>query len=236
MGQKILLSSIEANECFQPRQFISEEDVLSYATQLQEGAEFPPIVVFRGEHDAYILASGFHRFEAYKKLKLIEVDAEIREGTQLDILVEAIQSNSRHGLKYSNEDKWRCVSLLLKNEEAKNWSDNGIAKICGVSNHLVKKVRLELNPDEPKDPNVISIRGGYEVSVDTSNIGANNRSEKATLQSVTNLLNTKSVDIARNLRLFRQTYDLPEIEIPSELDEAIYEFVNWYNSKKVVGQ
>ena len=72
--------------------------------------------------------------------------------------------------------------------------------------------------------------------MDTSNIGPSNKSEKATLQSVTNLLNVKSVDIARNLRLFRQAYELPAIEIPSELDEEIYEFVTWYNSKKVVGQ
>lgn len=231
MAQKIKLSTIIVDSNFQPRAKLNQQEIENYAELIKEGTEFPPIVVFKKNEDSYILASGFHRFEAHKKLELTEISAEIREGSELDILIEAIQSNSRHGLRLTNEDKWRSVSLILNDSSGKNWSDNHIATTCGVSNHLVKKVRLDVFPEQEKDTSVVALRQGQEIKIETENIGPKPTS-RPSIESISKKLDSKVHELIKVLNLFKESHQLPEVEIPSEFDEAIYEFVQWYTSKK----
>lgn len=230
MAQKIYLSTVIVNKDYQPRVQLNEQEVQNYMDLIQQGAEFPPIVVFK-QAESYILASGFHRFEAHKRLELTDINAEIREGSHLEILIEAIQSNARHGIRLTNDDKWHSVTLILRDSEGKNWSDNHIATLCGVSNHLVKKVRLELFPEDIKNSSVVAIRGGKEIEIETKNIGPKNE-KPISPESLSKKLSSKVHDLVKVLILFKESHNQPDIEIPDEFDEAIHEFVQWYNGKK----
>ncbi len=231
MAQKIKLSSVVVNKDYQPRIKLNEHEVQNYMDLIQEGAEFPPIVVFQKTEDTYILSSGFHRYEAHKRLELTDINAEVRHGNHIDILIEAIQSNAKHGIRLTNEDKWHSVKLILNDSEGKNWSDNHIANLCGVSNHLVKKVRLESYPEEIRNSSVLAIRDGKEIEIETKNIGPKN--EKITTpESLSRKLSSKVHDLIKVLILFKESHDQPEVEIPDEFDEAIHEFVKWYTGKK----
>ncbi len=227
--RKLKMSEIRVDQQYQPRKALNEEEIRNYAELLKNGESLPPIVVFEETKDSYVLASGFHRFEAHKRIEALNIEAEVRIGSSLEILTEAIQSNAKHGIRYTNEDKWRCVQLITSHPDGKDLSDNHIAKLCGVSNHLVKKIREELG-GRPEEGTVLASRNGTVYAMDKSKIGP--RVTKApSLQSVNTLLASKTIDIIRALTAFRHTYDQPEIEIPADFDEAIYEFVAWYTEK-----
>ena len=49
------------------------------------------------------------------------------------------------GWLFTNADKWKCVSTLLFDPEWAQWSDNSIAKHCGVTHSFVGKVRAEIS-------------------------------------------------------------------------------------------
>ena len=233
MALAIKLSAVVVNKDYQPRIKLNEVEVQNYMDLISEGTEFPPIVVFKKSEENYILASGFHRFDANKRLELTEISAEIRTGNHIDILVEAIQSNAKHGIRLTNEDKWHSVTLILKDIEAKNWADNHIANLCGVSNHLVKKIRSEIFPGEVKRSSVTAMRDGKVIEIETENIGP--KSETAfSPEALSRKLNSKVHDLIKVLILFKESHNLPEVEIPNEFDEAIHEFVQWYCGKKGV--
>lgn len=143
--------------------------VTDYAAEMAEGATFPPVVVF---HDGavYWLADGFHRIEAAKRLGLVDIDADVRAGSQRDALLYSVGANAKHGLRRRNEDKRRAVELLLGDAEWGQWSNREIARQCAVSESLVRQVRdsiCVLNADARRRAR----RGDRTYALDTTNIG-----------------------------------------------------------------
>lgn len=123
---KLTLKSIRLDGSTQPRQFVNEEVVSDYAELLLEDAVFPPITVF---HDGanYYLADGFHRFFANKKAGFVDVEANVIDGTRRDAILYSVGANADHGLRRTNEDKCKVVSILLDDIEWGEWSDHEIA-------------------------------------------------------------------------------------------------------------
>ena len=82
---------------------MNEQTIADYAEEMAGGAVFPPVIVY---HDAevYWLADGFHRVEAARKLGRESIDAEIREGTDRDAILNGIGANARHGLRRTQTD------------------------------------------------------------------------------------------------------------------------------------
>jgi len=107
-----------------------------------KSSTFPPLVVVQTS-DGYILADGFHRCEA--AARLYGGDADIVTlcmlGTKRDALLFALGANNKHGLRRTNEDKRHTVLLALRDEELKRESNRSLARICGVSEFLVRSIR-----------------------------------------------------------------------------------------------
>ena len=145
----IKLDRIVLDHTTQPRASIDSATVTEYAESLTNGANgFPAIDVFRDESDPKILrcADGFHRVNAYRQAGLTEIEATVHKGTLRDAVLFAVSANQNHGLRRSNADKRRAVTILLEDEEWRAWSDHKIAEQCGVSQQFVTTVRTQLYP------------------------------------------------------------------------------------------
>lgn len=127
----------------QTRDAIDEATVAEYEQHYRDGVDLPPIeVVWDGR--SFWLHDGFHRYHAAKRAGLTSLPAISVEGTADLARWLACGANRTHGLKRSNADKRRAVSmaLALKPEE----SNAAIAAHCGVSDHFVGDVRKDLTP------------------------------------------------------------------------------------------
>ena len=140
----------------QPRAAMDENTVNEYAEAMDEKAVFPPVTVFfDGE---FWLADGFHRLAAAEKAGKLKFIIEVRHGSKRDAILYAVGANATHGLRRSNEDKRRSIRLLLEDEEWFKWSDNRIAKQCGVAHPTVSKLRASLVKFTSEDKNYQSER------------------------------------------------------------------------------
>lgn len=151
---------------------INENVVREYSESMEAGDSFPPIVVFFDGAD-YWLADGFHRIHALGRLKLKNVEAEIRNGLLRDAVMYSIGANAQHGLRRTNHDKRKAVITLLEDDEWTKFSNRKIAKIARVSLDLVNRVRKELEQSE----RIVQTnkrqfeRGGKIYTQNTENIG-----------------------------------------------------------------
>lgn len=221
MKEQIKLSQINVDQAYQPRKSLNQEIIGDYAELLKEGHVFPPVTLYR-QGDNYILAAGFHRLEAHKLNESTYIDAIIKEGTSKDILLDAIQSNNAHGVRYTNEDKRRIVALVLSNHECISMTDNQIGKICGVSNHLVKAIREELFPEQAARTEVIVHKGNISYVMKKSV-----KSSEANLEkSIKKKINSISCILDVVIYAYKN-----QVTLPDEVLEKIESFVNWYTTR-----
>lgn len=140
----LLLTDIKTNGT-QTRAEINDAVVEEYAEFLEEGGEFPPVIVFEDYQGVMWLSDGFHRLEAYRKQKKQKIPATIQQGTKDDAIFFGASANAEHGLRRTNADKRHAVEMLLSNPLWSDRSDNWIADVAKVSNHLVSSVRSTWN-------------------------------------------------------------------------------------------
>ena len=228
---KVKMSALKADQKYQPREELNGDEVQNYAELLSEGHKFPAPTVIDNKNGTYSLISGFHRFAAHKLNQSIDIDVEVLDLAPLDALIEAIQSNAKHGLKYTNEDKHRCIKLILKCVEAKSWSDNKVAKICGVSNHLVKKIREDSGLAAKTDSVTIQ-RGDQVYEQKTKNIGPKKISRDQRLKEIQRLLELKTQGWSNTLTSIRLTWEDPEVEMPTQVVRDLEEFIEWWHTSR----
>lgn len=142
---QISISDIRLDGNTQARAGMKTETISDYAEAMKQGDQFPPVVVFN-DGSNYWLADGFHRVYAARDIGLEEIDAEVREGSIHDARWFAVGANNRHGARPTNEDKRSAVQLALDDEKLCARSNREIARQCGVSEFLVRKLRDEI-PD-----------------------------------------------------------------------------------------
>lgn len=127
-------------EGMQVRAKLSEETVLDYVSAMSGGAKFPPVTVFRDATGCW-LADGFHRLEAWKRIGVQKIKAEVKVGGRIDALKFAFTANCTHGLRMTNEDKRNAVRMAYENRIALGLGEvpsaNAVAKACGVSHVFV---------------------------------------------------------------------------------------------------
>jgi hypothetical protein len=106
-------------------------------------------------------------------LGLVEIEAEIRQGTRRDAVLFSVDANAAHGLRPTNEDKRRAVTVLLSDPEWAAWSDREIARRCGVHHDLVARLRpppsLAENASEPAS-RTYTTKHGTQAQMRTTNI------------------------------------------------------------------
>lgn len=141
-GLPLDLDAIRVDGGTQPRAAISDDVIADYAAAMGDGASLPPVTVFYDGSD-YWLADGFHRYRAARQLGLVEIEADIRQGTRRDAVLFSVGANAAHGLPRTREDKRRAVMVLLGDAEWSKWSDREIARQCAVSHPTVATMRAE---------------------------------------------------------------------------------------------
>jgi hypothetical protein len=141
------------------------ETVNDYATDMLDGAVFPPVVLYDDGTDLW-LADGLHRVEAARKISRETIVAEIRKGTMRDAVLHGVGSNAAHGLRRTQADKRRAVERLLKDPEWARWSDRKIAAAAKVDHKTVGAIRRELTGEFPTAQGKPNGKGNGEIPTD----------------------------------------------------------------------
>lgn len=175
------LDSVRINGGTQSRVELNQSAIAEYAEAIRFGTDLPPVVMFF-DGASFWLADGFHRYHAHRQAGAMEIVADIRTGTQRDAILFSVGANASHGLRRTNEDKRKAVMILLSDPEWAAWSDNQIAKACGVSHPFVATVRAAIlkplqdsspsTPPQPSRPVMRTVtRNGTTYEQNTANIG-----------------------------------------------------------------
>lgn len=160
-----------------PRVEIDQNHVDELFEDLELGADFPPVHLFR-EGNNYILADGYHRYEAAVKAGHKNIKSVIHKGDKRDALLFATGANASHGKRRTKEDKRKAVTNLLMDPEWRKWSDNQIADHCKVSQPFVSNVRTEIKStyNDYKSPSRRRTKSGG--TMETKNIGKKQKKSK----------------------------------------------------------
>lgn len=120
MTDMVALADIRFHADCQSRVALDEETVAEYAHRMDEGAEFPPLVVFF-DGSAYWLADGFHRYAAWKSVTRQSgtedtacVPADIRQGTRMDAVRHALSANAMHGKRRDPGDYRKGYEIAVR--------------------------------------------------------------------------------------------------------------------------
>ncbi len=163
----------------QARLKIDEKVAAEYAEAMKSGAVFPPVIAFDDGNSLW-LADGFHRHQACKLLGKTAIATDRRHGTQRDAILYSLGANASHGLQRSKEDKRKAVETMLNDESWRQWSGREIARRCGVSEAMVRKVRDGQYADETDDENsqrsFIHPGTGKQTVMNIANMRAKNKS------------------------------------------------------------
>ena len=170
--QMLSIDAIKLDQRCQPRATMDPELIQDYAAAMTEGAEFPPLTVYR-DGSTYWLADGFHRIAAAQEAGQAHVVCNVERGTIRDAILHAVGANSTHGKRRTNLDKRRAVETLLTDAEWEKWNDSQIARQCAVSSNFVGVMRRSLSSDESEIPTerTYTDRYGNVRTMNTANIG-----------------------------------------------------------------
>ncbi|KAF3997518.1 ParB/RepB/Spo0J family partition protein [Glaciimonas immobilis] len=172
------LDSIAIGGGTQARVEINQSAVAEYAEFILADGELPPVIVFEDGVQIW-LADGFHRYHAHRKAQQTHIQCEVRSGTQRDAQLFAAGANASHGLRRTNDDKRKSVMMLLSDAEWSAWSQEKIAKECGVSTGFVSKLINDpsLHREEMGKSATRTVeRNGKTYEQNTANIGAKQKS------------------------------------------------------------
>ena len=142
-AQELQPETVRTDGGTQARAELNAATVEEYAQAMQDGATFPPIVVYYDGSD-YWLADGFHRVAAARSAGRAVV-ADVRPGTRRDAILWAVGANDTHGLRRTREDVRRSIETLLRDVEWGQWSDREIARQVHCHHNTVATVREKLS-------------------------------------------------------------------------------------------
>ena len=161
----------------QPRVEMDEDLVADYAEEMENGAKFPPVIVFF-DGKKYWLADGYHRYMAAGVLGKTEIETVVHEGSKRDAILHSVGANATHGQRRSNADKRRAVMAMLEDPEWVQWSDHEIARQCAVNQSTVSRIRSSLmQSDSEPQQRTYTTKHGTTAKMNTSKIGRKKKVE-----------------------------------------------------------
>lgn len=148
--ERLALDNIEATAATQVRIRIDKKIVDQYTEDLQNGAQMPPLDVFREENsERNILADGFHRHRGAVNASWGDIGCIVHPGGMREALMFALGANAEHGFRRSNADKRHAVEMALKDPVMSKLTNKEIADICRVTGRTVRRiVNDQLSEDE----------------------------------------------------------------------------------------
>lgn len=141
--------------------------VAEYAALMEQGVEFPPILIAEvGKSKKQVLVGGFHRVAAATKARIKELQVEcIACRTAFDAELVAFTDNVSHGLNYTAEDKRQAILAILQTPTGKKLSNAAAAKKLGVSDMTIKRYRDAIGTKSPK-----AAQSGHKNTATKSNV------------------------------------------------------------------
>ena len=143
------INNILVDEQFQNRVGLNKATVSDYQLAVEQGATLPPLDVYKIDGQFYVV-DGFHRLEAQRNIGCTTVEVIVHEGDKDDASRAAIIANQTHGLPRSPEDKRLAVLRAINDPIYGEKSDTQLARLIGVSQPFVSKVRTAQMPDRPR--------------------------------------------------------------------------------------
>jgi uncharacterized ParB-like nuclease family protein len=137
---KSQLVPIDQIEVIQSRAALHTDTVNEYVESIND---LPAAEAIR-EGEKFYVWDGAHRAAAHRQAGKKSMLCNVRVGTKRDAILLSLGANVSHGLRRTNEDKRRAVSIAIADEEWKSWSDERIASACAVGRHLVREIRASL--------------------------------------------------------------------------------------------
>lgn len=149
--REIELSALTLEQATQSRTAVRADVVDEYEAALRSGDEFPRITVVTDGESNWVV-DGWHRVEAMSRIDANgKIAASVIHGSFDDAVWHAARANRTHGLRRSNADKVRSVTLALQVRPKE--ALRVIAEWCGVSHEMVRqyKAALEAPAPEPEE-------------------------------------------------------------------------------------
>ncbi|MBP0006200.1 MAG: ParB N-terminal domain-containing protein [Cyanobacteria bacterium SBC] len=151
VGIAVPIEWIERSVELQPRDYLSEEAIRSYAEML-ETSEAPPVdIVIVG--DRRYLAHGNHRYKVYCRAGRPTIRAKVRFGTFAEAVALAMTANGkngRYGVPLKRLEAREAVARFLESlpdlpesDPRREWSNVTIAHECGSSEGTVRNIKCE---------------------------------------------------------------------------------------------
>ena len=131
---KLELTQIEVDPTVQIRQGTSEDTIRGYEDSFDK---LPPVDVFKTP-DGFLLADGFHRIAAAKRLGLEQVDVTIHEGTRNDALEFAVIANTKNGDRLTSAERDAGIRRLKQIHPG--WPNRQIADAMSVAERTVTRL------------------------------------------------------------------------------------------------
>jgi hypothetical protein len=143
--EKVAVDRLELRADLQPREDLDDDTVAEYARAMTDGDEFPPVEAVVSPDGGHMWVwDGFHRVAAAKRAGKERMQVRIETGTLRDAVLKSVTANATHGLRRSNADKRKAVTMLLEDPEWSQWSNREIARKTRTSHPFVAQVREEL--------------------------------------------------------------------------------------------
>jgi len=108
----------------------------SQVRRIVEGLDdCPPILVAR---DSCVLVDGHMRVAAARAVGRTRMPVTWTSGTPAGLLEQAVIANARHGVPLNTSQRKAAAARLL--QSAPTWSNGRIAKVCGISEPVVRRL------------------------------------------------------------------------------------------------
>jgi hypothetical protein len=179
----IPLKEIILDPEIQPRVELNREAVLDYIDKIGSDEPLPPADVFQTD-EGYVLADGFHRFEAHRLAGKRKIEVNLLQGDRRDAFLHGVRANQKHGVRFTNADKNKICTRILKDPEWSKISEREISRMIGVSQAFVTKLKAKLLEagEIGVQPIKIVKRGGQTYELDTSKINPPEKYEKEVVE------------------------------------------------------
>ena len=157
------LSEIVIDDKIYPRETTRQDLVDEYVDAMDGGDQFPPIIV---HESTKILLDGLHRFLAYKKRNVAEIDVEIDpepkiinlDKERFKLMLRAAWYNARHGIQLKNKEKTAVARKVALGDTNGEITQEELAKQLGVTHKTISNWIKDIQEERDNKRNQLIYR------------------------------------------------------------------------------